>query len=388
MLHQPPYKILHVITDLGMGGAEMVLYHLLAAQDRKEFDPQVVSLTTFAPVGELIHALGIPVRALGMPAGLPDPRLVTRLAGLMRRQKPDLVQTWMYHADLAGGLASRWAGSPPVVWGLHHSVAKPGALKPATYFIARLNALLSRVLPVKIICCAEATCQTHVRLGYSARKMIVIPNGIDPLVYRSDAGSRRAVRRELGLDDHTLLIGLCARFDPQKDHKNFIRTVGILHTRMPAVHFLLWGKGVDPANAALVSWIRAAGVESNVHLLGLRNDSPRLTAAIDLACLGSAYGEALPLVVGEAMASEVPCVVTNVGDSALLVGETGLVVPVSDPRALASACAALLGEPPEERQVLGRKARQRILDHYSLDTMVAAYAGLYRDIITGSGHRK
>lgn len=388
MLHQPPYKILHVITDLDMGGAEMVLYRLLAAQDRKEFAEQVVSLTTFTPVGELIHALGIPVHALGMPAGVPDPRLVTHLAGLMRRLKPDLVHTWMYHADLAGGLASRWAGSPPVVWGLHHSVAQPGALKPATYFIARLNALLSRVLPVKIICCAEATCQTHCRLGYLARKMVVIPNGIDPSVYRSDAGLRHAVRRELGLDDDTSLVGLCARFAPQKDHANFMRAAGILHTSMPAVHFLLWGKGIDPANVALVSWIRAAGVESNVHLLGLRSDSPRLTAAIDLACLGSAYGEALPLAVGEAMSSEVPCVVTDVGDSALLVGETGLVVPVRDPQALAAAWVELLSLPPEERRALGRKARQRILDHYSLEKMVAAYAGLYRDIITGSRHRK
>jgi glycosyltransferase involved in cell wall biosynthesis len=379
-----PYKILHVITDLGMGGAEMVLYRLLAKLDRNKFTSQVVSLTTFAPVGELIQITGITVSAFGMRAGLPDPRLVTRLTGLMRHLKPDLVQTWMYHADLAGGLAARLADSPPVVWGLHHTVAEPGALKPVTYAIARVNALLSRVLPVRIVCCGEATRQTHARLGYLVKKMTVIPNGIDLVVYHPDAEARHAVRRELGLEEQTPLVGLCARFDPQKDHANFVRAAGILHTSMPGVHFLLWGKGADPTNDTLRGWICTAGVEDSFHLLGLRSDSARLMQALDLGGLSSAYGEAFPLVVGEAMACEVPCVVTDVGDSALLVGETGRVVPRHDPDALAGAWSDLLSLPVEELRALGRQARQRIKDHYSLEKMVAAYAGLYQDIITSS----
>jgi glycosyltransferase involved in cell wall biosynthesis len=293
----------------------------------------------------------------------------------------------MYHADLAGGLAALFSGNPPVVWGLHHTVAERGALKASTYAVARLNAWLSHFIPKRIVCCAEATRKTHLCLGYDSSKMIVISNGIDTSAFHPDLSARLAVRTELGIDDATPLIGLCARFDPQKDHENFLRAAGLFLAERPDVHFVLWGQGVDENNASLMDWAKSVKIGDNLHLLGLRSDTPRLMAALDAAALSSAYGEAFPLVVGEAMACGVPCAVTDVGDSGLIVSDTGKVVPPRDSAALAKAWVDLLALPESERLSLGVRARQRIVDHYSVDKMVSAYSQLYRDIIASNDLR-
>jgi glycosyltransferase involved in cell wall biosynthesis len=383
MTPAPSLKILHVITDLKMGGAEMVLYRLLASQDREEFPSGVVSLTAGGPIGERISALGIPVWSLGVQSGFPHPRLVTGLRRLIKEQHPQLIQTWMYHADLTGGLAAWLSGNMPVVWGLHHTVPERSALKPTTYLVARLNAWLSHFLPTRIVCCAEATRRTHLRLRYVATKMVVLPNGIDTSVFRPDPMARQDVLTELNLDESTPLVGLCARFDAQKDHENFLKAAGLLHAERPDVHFVLWGQGVDLENARLQEWARTAGVEPNTHLLGFRSDSPRLMAALDVASLSSS-SEAFPLVVGEAMACGIPCAVTDVGDAAMIVGETGRVVPPRNPDALSNAWAEILSLPLDKRRSLGLKARQRIVNHYSLARMASAYNQLYREIIKGS----
>jgi glycosyltransferase involved in cell wall biosynthesis len=378
-----PMKILHVITDLNMGGAEMVLFRLLASQDQQGFSSQVVSLTDVGSLGERISSHGIPISSLGVRPGFPSPRLVTGLVESIRAWKPDLIQSWMYHADLSAGIAAKWVGNPPLVWGLHHTVANRKSLKPATYAVARVNAWLSYSLPVKVVCCAEATRRTHIGLGYDPARMITIPNGIDVTVFRPDPIARYDVRMELGQPADIPLIGLCARFDPLKDFENFIKAAGLLHAKHPEVHFVLWGSNVDSRNENLGLWLKTAGVEKVVHLLGFRQDTPRLMASLDIFGLSS-LSEAFPLVVGETMACAVPCVVTDVGDSAVLVGETGKVVPARDPIALADAWESLLARSLNERKELGSLARQQIIDHYSLEKMTATYNQLYRDIIAGS----
>ncbi len=374
-----PIKVVHVITGLGVGGAEMVLYRLLSTLDRSTFDSSVISLTTDQPVGDLIRALGIPVTALGFRPGVPDPRIPFRLSAALHSLKPDLIQTWMYHADLFGGIAARLAGSPPVVWGIRHTVATSRALKPATYAVARLNAMLSNTLPQKIVCVAEAARLTHIRLGYSAKRMVVIPNGIDSTLFRPDPAARRDIRRELGIGDDVPLVGLCARFHPDKDHRTFFRSAGIVHAAMPQVHFILWGLGIDHKNVTLTQWMDEAGLDGVVHLLGRQNDSNRLFAALDLAVLSSAT-EAFPGVIAEAMSCGLPCVATDVGDSRTIIGDTGIVAQPRDPQALAKGMLELLSD-PSERHSRGERARQRIKDQYSLEQMATAYARLYRDII-------
>lgn len=372
-------KIVHVITGLGTGGAEMMLYKLLSSTHRDEFSHSVISLTDRGTLGSGIQALGVPVSVLGMHRGLPNPLDIWRLAKMLRRESPDLVQTWMYHGDLVGGLAARMAGNVPVLWGIRQSTFDSRRSRRRTQLVARLCARLSRWLPATIVCCSDMGRRSHEALGYDARKMVVIPNGFDLTAFAPDPQARSAVRQELGLDREALLVGLIARFDPQKDHENFIRAAGLLHRHRPDVHFVLCGDGIDRENTQLGGWIEAAGIGTHCHLLGRRRDMARLNAALDVATLSSSWGEGFPNVVGEAMACGVPCAVTDVGDSALIVGESGRVVPCRDPEALAAAWQELLDMPVEERRVLGAAARRRIEERYSLQAVVALYEQLYRE---------
>ncbi|MBT9173999.1 MAG: N-acetyl-alpha-D-glucosaminyl L-malate synthase [Syntrophomonadaceae bacterium] len=220
----------------------------------------------------------------------------------------------------------------------------------------------------------------HAELGYVRDKMTVIPNGFDLEVFKPDPASRLSVRRELGLPEDAVLVGLVARFDRQKDHRNFVHAAGKVAAEYPGARFLLCGSGVTAENRELDGWLRAAGVRDRCHLLGQREDVPRLMAALDVA-VSSSLGEAFPLVVGEAMSCGVPCVVTDVGDSALIVGDTGKVVPSEDFAALACGIGELLEAGAERRSLLGEAARRRIGEHVSLPDMVAAYERLYREIV-------
>ena len=378
-------KIAHVITGLSTGGAEMTLYKLLSRTDRTVFEPEVISLTTSGEVGEMMRALDIPVRALGMRRGVPNPLFVPHLTNLLRKLRPDVVQTWMYHADLVGGVAAKLAGNLPVVWNVRHSQLYPQQTKRTTIWTARTCALLSGFVPDRIVCAAEVSRRVHAQIGYKKQKMLVIPNGFDLSAFVPEPAARGSVRRELGISQSAPLVGLVARFHPDKDHGNFVRAAALLHARRrPDAHFLLCGEGVTPENQELSGWLEGAGVRERCHLLGPRNDVPRLYAALDVA-VSSSSSEGFPNVVGEAMACGVPCVVTDVGDSAAIVADTGVVVPPRDPEALAGGMLKVLSLDGGERRGFGERARRRIGEHYSLESVVAAYEAMYAGLVAARG---
>lgn len=372
-------KLLHVINSFEYGGAEAMLCSLLARADRQRFEPSVVSLIDDLRVAGGIVERGTPLTVLGMKPGVPDPRGVWRLARLIRRLRPHVVQTWMDHSNLIGGLAARLSARVPLVWGVHHSNHIPALTKRSTLVTVAACARLSRQLPARIVCCSDSARAAYARLGFAAERMTVIPNGFDTDAFQPSAEARLDVRRELGVAPETPLVGLVARFDPFKDHANFLRAAALVAHRLPPVRFLLCGDRVDSGNAPLSAQITALGLEERCHLLGPRRDVPRLHAALDLLVSSSA-SEAFPLAVGEAMACGVPCVVTDVGDSALIVGETGRVVPPGDSPALADACEALLRLEPGERAWLGWAARRRIEERFSLGAITGRYETLYADL--------
>jgi glycosyltransferase involved in cell wall biosynthesis len=386
-MNASPLRILHVITGLEGGGAETSLYRLLA-QIGAGFSSQVVSLTTDRPMGDRIRELGIPVTALGLRPGLPDPRLLSGVRKALRRFHPHLVQTWMYHADLVGGLAAKME-HVPVVWNIRHTAGRMSDFKPATRLVVALNARLSHTLPVGVICNSTAGLQSHVNLGYAAEKMVIIPNGFELDIFHPDPAARKAVRREMGIPADTPLIGMCARYHPHKDHETFVHAAALLRQRNPVVQFLLWGQNIDWNNGTLAGWLDQYAVREAFHLLGYRTDSPSLAAALDVATLSS-ITEGFPNALGEAMACQVPCVATDVGDSAYILGETGRAVPPRNPRALAEAWGALLALPRPERETLGQAARKRITGQFDIRKTTAAYEQLYRDIIgsTSGGNLK
>ncbi len=369
-------RVLHVITALNGGGAEMMLHHLLRASD-PEMTQEVVSLTDRGIVGDQIEQLGVRTHALGMRR-VPSPARMLRLVRLIDDFRPDVVQTWMYHADLLGGLAARLAGGARIFWGLHNGTLDSRKTRRTTRWTVALCARLSHRIPDGIVSVSRAARDLHVRSGYDARKFVFIPNGFDLAQFRPSVVTRREVRQELRLDEAATVIGLIARVDPQKDHATFIRAAALVARRRTDVRFLLCGDGATPENGDLFRTISETGLPDRFLLLGRRRDVPRIMNAIDVGTLSSAYGEAFPLAIGEAMASGVPCVVTDLGDCAHLVGDTGRVVRPRDAEALARALDELVAIGPEGRRRLGVAARERIAEHFSLPRIVEAYAALYR----------
>jgi len=224
-------------------------------------------------------------------------------------------------------------------------------------------------------------------LGYSNDRWAILPNGFELEKFVPSERARQDLRAELRLPPDSLLIGLIGRYHPMKDHSNFLKAAGILGRRDPSVHFVLAGAGVDSANVELRELAKAFGVADCLHLLGARTDAPYITAALDIA--GSAsYSEAFPNVIGEAMSCGVPCVVTDVGDSAWLVGDTGFFVTPRDSNALADAWTELINRGEQGRQTLGTAARSRIAGMFSIASVAAQYARLYDQVLKRHGARK
>lgn len=365
-------RVCHVITTTDRGGAETQLLRLVAALPPPEWEHHVICLR---PEGELagrLRAAGATVSALGLA---PRPWVLfgaaRRLRALIKGLAPDLVQTWLYHADLMGALA---AGGRPLVWGLRNADL---ALSASTGLVAWLCARLSR-RPAAIVANSQAGAVHHQRRGYSPRRMLVIANGVDVELYRPDPGARAARRAELGLAADDLLVGHVARLDPAKDHAGFLDAARILAGRLNNARFVLMGLGVEPGNPALAG-CAVPPLVGRCHLLGPRDDVPAWLAAMDVFAQSS-VSEGLPNALAEAMSAGVACAATAVGDSAELLGACGRLAPPGQPFALAEAMEALLRLPAEARTELGARARARIVERYSLAAMAAAYAGLYREL--------
>ncbi len=369
------FKICHIISSLYVGGAEMTLYRMLARLDREQLPSVVVSLVEVGPIGDRIRELGIPVHSLGMQRGQPSPVGLLRLVKLLRYERPRILQTWLYHADLLGLVAGTLTRIPAIIWNLRASNMDMSQYRRLSGLTVKACAGLSR-FPRAVVVNSEAGRTFHERIGYRPRQWIHIPNGIDLEEFRPDPAAYLLVRRELGLQPGAPLIGLVARFDPMKDHATFLRAAGLYAQIDPRAHFVLAGDGVTAENEMLCAWIHSEHLDGRIHLLGRRTDIPRLTAALDVAT-SSSLSEGSSNAIGEAMACGVPCVVTDAGDSARLVGDTGVVVPVKHPPALAAGWQKLIDMGVDSRRQLGEAARERIRQNNSLDQAVRQYQELY-----------
>ena len=369
-------RVVHVITGLGLGGAELVLLRLLESLDPSSYSSRVVSLTGKGELGERIRDLDIPLLTLDLRGASSFVPSIRRIREAIKLPEADVVQGWMYHGNLACLLGARKPPAPAIVWNLRTAAMDSLARRPGTWFVLILSALLSR-LPRVVIANSSSGLQYHTRRGFRPREWALIENGVDTTIFRPDPVARRRARQSLGLPAEATIIGAVARFHPQKDHRTFVRAAGLLLRARPETHFLLCGAGLTWENHDLAVWIAEAGAVDRFHLLGPRYDMPDVMSAIDYFSLTSIGGEGFPNVVAEAMACGVPCIVTDVGDSAALVGDTGRVVPPGDPQALAAAWEDLLAAGPAVREQLGAAARRRIESEFSLPKMVSKYEELY-----------
>jgi glycosyltransferase involved in cell wall biosynthesis len=378
-----PLKVVHLITELNMGGAEHMLYKVVTRMNRKRFRCRVVSMTDMGTIGRKIEAEGIPVFHLGMNLGRPTPGALWTLFLLIKRERADLLQTWLYHADLMGMIAGRIASVPKVLWGVRCSDMDLRNYRMLTTLTVRLCAFLSPLADAIVVNSEEGR-RVHRRLGYHSKNMIVIPNGFDTRIFRPDPLARDRLLAELGLPQEAVLIGLVARYDPMKDHGTFLKAASLLVSRSRRAHFVLVGRGMDPRNPDLSKYADAR-LEGRVHFLGPRDDMPWLTAALDVATNSSAYGEGFSNTIGEAMACGIPCVVTDVGDAARIVGDAGIVIPPGDPEAMAGVWQQLLEMGGDRRRLMGERARGRILKEFSIDRVVNRFEELYEGLFFHAG---
>jgi glycosyltransferase involved in cell wall biosynthesis len=383
-MNHNPISVLHLITELNTGGAEQMLFKVICRMDRERFRSIVVTMTERGSIGEKIAAEGFQVHELGMSLGRPRLSGAWKLHRLIRRERVHILQTWLYHADLLGLLVGKISPVQRIVWGIRCSEMDLRNYRTLTAITLRICSLLSSRVDAIVVNSEEGK-RVHSRIGYPPSKMVIIPNGFDTDLFKPDPEARRRLREELGLGTNALLIGLVARFDPMKDHDSFFKAAALLSSQED-VHFVLAGKGMVPENKDIASRLKTA-FEGRVHLLGLREDIPGITAGLDIATSCSAYGEGFSNTIGEAMACGVPCVVTNVGDSAKIIGDTGLVIPPRDPVALAEAWGSLLKAGRIRREELGRQARERAIEEYGIGRVVNRFERFYEGLVRDPGFR-
>ncbi|RMH18501.1 MAG: glycosyltransferase [Gammaproteobacteria bacterium] len=368
-------RVLFVTTGLHTGGAEKQLFLLLSHLHKEEIEAGVVSLLSPGSMSSRISALGIPVWHLGMESPLRLPQAVWRLARITHRFRPGVIQGWMYHGNLAAMLAKTLSSRRArMIWGIRQSLYDLKREKVVTRGVIRMGAHLSKHADTLVFNSQTARVQ-HESFGFGSNNSLVIDNGFDTELFRPDEDARSRVRKELGLRPDAKLIGKIARYHPMKGHQVFLKAAMDLAERIPDVHFVLVGRGVDADNQVFAPWLRRPMLADRLHLLGERTDIPRLTAALDIAS-SSSWGEAFPNTIGEAMSCAVPCVATDVGDVKRIVGKAGVVVPAGDEKALAVAWESLLLN-DEERHSMGKAARSRVMDKFSLDRAARRYGELY-----------
>jgi glycosyltransferase involved in cell wall biosynthesis len=364
-----PQKLLYVITHLWVGGAEATLTRLVTAEQKIADEVIVVALRPGGPHADRLRAGGVTVVELnvgtlfGVAAGL------SRLARLIARTKPDIVQGWMYHGDLAaliGLILSGRRRMTRLAWAIRGSDIDFSRYSLQLRLVVKACASLSR-LPDLIIANSAAGLKVHLGYGYRPRRAEIIPNGIDTRRFRPDAGLRAEVRRELGIPAEAIVLAHVARVNPMKDHESFLEAMAGL----PDLRALLIGADTE-----------GLPDRPNLLRLGRRDDVERLLPAADFVVSSSAFGEGFSNALAEGMASGLPAISTNVGDAATIVGDTGTVVPPRDPRALASAIRALADESPAAHGERSRRARARIVEQFSLERSIARWSESYAAIFS------
>lgn len=370
--------VAHFIAAPGGGGAEAMLGNLVASMDTAHWRTVVILVNGhgWPEAVEKLRAAGAEVHDLQSTAFLCRKTLAA-LRGLLRRIKPDVLQTWMHHADFVGGWCARMAGVRHVVWGIHcreiHRNPGDSNLKMAVF--RRLLAASSRLVPTRIISCSAAAIQDHTRMGYPRDRMTWVHNGISTARFRPDAEARSAVRQELRVPADAPLVGYVGRFHEMKNLSTWLKAAALLQARRPDTHFWLCG-GMDwelddCARAALSVMPR----RNQVHFTDFRPDPERVYPALDIFSLSSRT-EACPMTVMEAMACGVPCVTTDVGDCALLLEGAGRVAPARQPEALEQAWEQVLAAPPATDAV-----RQLAVERFDIGVAARAYERVYREVV-------
>lgn len=376
---------MHVITALGVGGAERMLLKLLGAKALSHCQQEVVSMLPGGAMAAPMRATGAGVHELDFLGGLPVVGGTFALARIARRLQPDVVQGWLYHGNLGAAVARAALGRRvPLVWGIRQSLA---TLEGENLF-ARIGIALNRLgsgQPERLLFNSRSSLAQHRDFGFPMGRADYLPNGFETTAFAPDAEARARWRTAWGCDHGTVVYGLLARYHPAKDHAGFLQAAGRALAARPASRFVLAGTRVAADNDELVRAVHAHGLADHVHLLGERRDVAGVLAGLDVYVSASTAIESFSNSIGEAMSCALPCIVTDVGDSAAIVADTGRVIPARDPAAMANAMVALHDLGPAGRAALGTQARARVLAEFDIEAVAGRYAGLYSTLVGSPG---
>lgn len=368
-------KIYHIIIGLNIGGAESMLKKLIQSQLKNpNYKHSIVSLTKIGSIGIELQEQGVKVQALGMKNVFSLFPTLINLTRILKSEKPDIVQTWMYHADLIGGLAAKIAGIKCILWGIRATKINIGNNR-STLYVQKLCAILSRYVPSKIICVAEASKKSHVLIGYDERKMLVINNGFDIEHFSSSGKSKKQIRKELDVHDR-FVVGSVGRLNLDKNHYLLLSVAEKIVKKIPNATFLLVGRGVDDANSEFYKTIEKKKLLNHFRLIGEVEDIVKYYQSMDVFCLHSDT-EGFPNVLGEAMASGLPCVATDAGDAKVLLDDDSMVVDCGDADGIAERIVMLEQLPMAERERIGNANTEKIKKNYSIDQISKKFEKLY-----------
>lgn len=372
-----PIRIIHLITSLDTGGSEMTLARLVEGMNRQKFESRVVSMTPIGAIGQKIRARGIPVETLDMAPGKPSVRGFVKLVKILQTYQPGILQTWLYHADLLGLLAGKLTRVSSLVWNIRSAEMDFKEYRHLSGLVVKLCALLSSK-PNTIIINSQAGIQHHQKLGYRPKTWQMIPNGIDTNFFKPDRKIGAQFRKEFQITNSSILIGLVGRLDPMKDHKTFLLAAAKVQQEIKQAQFICVGDGTSIYRKSLEVFAQNIGVK-NIIWAGTQTDMPAVYNALDCLALSS-KGEGFPNVIAEAMACGVPCVATDVGDVANIIGKSGKIIPVGNAEALANELLAVLNLSSTQKQALAFQARERIKTKFSIEEMVSTYENLYTEL--------
>lgn len=362
-------KILFLTRSLDYGGAERQLVVLAKCLHERGYKVAVASFYAGGPLEKDLLDAGISTFNLEKRGRWDVIPFLWRLAGLIRREKPAV-----FHGYITGNLMTfpmklLFPGIK-TVWGVRASDMDLTQYDWLARMSFRLSCFLSKFADV-IIVNSHAGRDYHVRHGYPAHHMVVIPNGIDTEKFKHDPAMRARLRSEWGIKENEILVGLVARIDPMKDHASFLKAASMLSKERSNVRFVCVGDGPEPLKSKLSAMSQELGLSNKLLWAGARNDMQAVYSGLDILASSSCFGEGFSNVIGEAMACGVPCVVTDAGDSRLIVGQTGIVVAPRDPDLLKTGLGMMLKK-KEDPSTLAEDCRKRIVENFSIQAMVDA----------------
>lgn len=367
-------KIIHIITGLGDGGAEHTLYKICKYDNLNKHI--VISLKGPDKYSTLLKKIGIEVYHLEM--NFFSIRKFIYLLKLLKFLNGNIIQTWLIHGDLIGGLAAKFAGFDNIIWNVRYSNLDFNKKNLLNIFFIKILVKFSFFIPKAVVVVSKSAKKNCEKIGYDKKKLILISNGCDLLSFKPSIKQKFLFKKKYKLKKNISILGNVARYSPMKDHLNLIKSLSLLKSKKYNFLCILVGFNINNKNKELLNLIKNLKLEENVRLLGNSNNINQVMNGIDIYVQSSRYGEGFPNVVAEAMACQTPCVVTDIGDAAYIIGKTGWVVKPNDPVMLSKSIEkALLMKKKKDWKNLCSKARNRIKKNFNLNKMINSYKRLW-----------